>query len=97
MGLKGLSLKNFLIVFALSIVLNLFLSGPEAFKKRLISFYEKPELTVYPLKCVLGACLGKTAKCFMDTNCRNTISKISNLLFVNNLRLHAIVGSLVSL
>ena len=54
MGLKGINFKNFFIVFALSIVLNLFLSGPEAFKKRLISFYEKPELTVYPLKCVLG-------------------------------------------
>ena len=97
MGLKGLNFKNFFIVFALSVALNLFLSGPEAFKKRLISFYEKPELTVYPLKCVLGACLGKTAKCFMDTNCRNTISKISNLQFSKTFRLRATVGSLVSL
>ena len=87
MGLKGLNFKNFLIVFALSVVLNLFLSGPEAFKKRLISFYEKPELTVYPLKCVLGACLGKTARCFMDTNCRNTISKIQFLLFLGCVQL----------
>ena len=87
MGLKGLNFKNFLIVFALSVVLNVFLSGPEAFKKRLISFYEKPELTVYPLKCVLGACLGKTARCFMDTNCRNTISKIQFLLFLGCVQL----------
>jgi len=90
MGLKGINFKNFLIVFALSIVLNLFLSGPEAFKKRLISFYEKPELTVYPLKCVLGACLGKTAKCFMDTNCRNTINCIEKC--TSNERLERVAG-----
>ena len=81
MGL--LSLKNVLIVMTLSIGLNLILSGPEAFIKRLISFYEKPELTIYPLKCILGACLSTTAKCFMNTNCRNTVSKLLTHINLN--------------
>jgi len=88
MGL--LSLKNFLIVFAISVCLNVILSGPEAFMKRLISFYEKPELTVYPLKCVLGSCLHITAKCFMNTNCRNTVNCIEKC--TSNERLARVAG-----
>ena len=62
-------LKPFFIVIFIAVGLNFFISG------RLKAFYEKPELTIYPVKCVLSNCFISSMKCFANTNCRKTLGK----------------------
>ena len=75
-------LKNFLIGAAIAFGVNVVISGPEQVVKRLKSFYERPELTVYPLKCVFGNCIGATAKCMINTPCRRTIGNRISFFFI---------------
>ena len=62
-------LKPFFIVIFIAVGLNFLISG------RLKAFYEKPELTIYPVKCVLSNCFISSMKCFANTNCRKTLGK----------------------
>jgi len=70
-------IKNFVLVTLVSIVAQLILSGPERTYRRFLAMYEKPQATVYPLKCVFGQCLKSTFQCVMNTNCRKTIQCIT--------------------
>ena len=71
----GSAVKNFLLVILIGIGANMLISGPERLYKRFKSMYEKPEATVYPLKCVFGVCLPQTFSCIVDSNCRKTVGK----------------------
>ena len=80
MGL--LSFKNFVLVSTVAFSINMYITGPEQVLKRIIAMYEKPELTLYPLKCVFGNCISVTAKCMMNSNCRNTLGKFINFIIL---------------
>ena len=81
-----MSFKNVLLFQAVLTCLVAVLIGPGYFLKVLYGLYERPEVTLYPVPCVLGSCLKPSLICLLDPKCRKTLG---NYIYVKYQEFHA--------
>ena len=74
-----MSFKNVLLFQAVLTCLVAVLIGPGYFLKVLYGLYERPEVTLYPVPCVLGSCLKPSLICLLDPKCRKTLGNYTSV------------------
>ena len=76
--MSSLSFKNYLVYSSALFGFGAVLVGPGYFLKVLKGFYERPEVTLYPVPCILASCLSPSLNCFLDSRCRKTLGDYSS-------------------